>query len=89
MDLHDKSTDEVNIIWLANLKKLKQPELFIELASRFQDLKTVKFIMVGCPGVGKWQSNLDSRIKQLTNLSYIGGVTQEKANEYLEDLISL
>lgn len=83
--VHEKPVNEIRIFWIANFKPLKQPNLFIDLAARCQDLKMVKFFMIGRPEHGKWQSNLESRIKQLGNLSYMGSISQEKVNEHLEN----
>jgi len=82
-DVLVKSVDELRIVWVANFKPLKQPDLFIDLAVHFQGLTTARFIMFGRPGYGEWQCKLESRMRQLENLSYMGSVSQKKVNDYL------
>jgi glycosyltransferase involved in cell wall biosynthesis len=80
----EKPTNEIWVLWVANFKLVKQPNLFIDLADRCQDLKMVRFFMIGRPEHGEWQSNLELRIQKLNNLRYMGSMSQEKVNEYLE-----
>jgi glycosyltransferase involved in cell wall biosynthesis len=80
-----KMSNEVRIFWVANFKRLKQPNLFIDLATRFQDLKMVRFFMIGRPEHGEWQNDLELQINGLNNLSYLGGLPQDQVNDYLED----
>jgi glycosyltransferase involved in cell wall biosynthesis len=49
-DKFDK-TPLIKIVWVANFKQLKQPELFLKLAEDFQDNHNIKFIMIGRPGI--------------------------------------
>lgn len=78
-----KNTNTIIVLWLANFKRLKQPEIFIDLAIHLKHLKSVKFIMIGRPANNLWQRNIENRLKMMSNIDYIGGVTQEVANEYL------
>ena len=84
VDVPIKSTEEIRIVWLANLKPLKQPDLFIDLATSFKDLNMVQFVMIGRAGQREWQRKLESRINQVDNISYLGELSQDKINEYLE-----
>jgi len=67
-----RKTDPVRVVWVSNLKPLKQPELFIQLAERFRDHQNVKFIMIGRQVRNKWQAKLESRMEKLNNLEYLG-----------------
>ncbi len=84
-NISSKISSEIKVVWLANLKRLKQPEIFIELASHFQDFEKIEFIMIGRPGIGEWQENLEIKIEQLNNLEYVGEMSQGQVNEYLEE----
>lgn len=73
----------VKVVWVANFKKLKQPEVFIKLAKEFKDYKNVKFIMIGRPGQKNWQAKLENRIDKLNNLEYLG----ERPNNYVNRIL--
>jgi len=67
-----KSEAPLRIVWVANFKRWKHPEIFIELAERFKNYEDVYFIMIGRPGEKKWQEKLEDRIDRIDNLQYLG-----------------
>lgn len=74
----------VKILWVANLKRWKRPEVFIELARRMIDLRDVEFLMVGKPSPDlAWQAGLDNEINGTPNLTYLGECSQEQVNEMM------
>jgi glycosyltransferase involved in cell wall biosynthesis len=73
------------IVWVANFKQWKQPELFIELAEYFKDNQNTKFIMIGRPASGAWQRRLFEKINRLSNLEYMGELPIDKVNEVLSE----
>lgn len=77
-----KKADPPIVSWIANIKKLKQPELFIKLAEACQDLN-VQFIYAGRLAQGSYQNMFMSKIKKLPNLKYLGEIAFEKTNELL------
>jgi glycosyltransferase involved in cell wall biosynthesis len=82
----DKS-GPLTVIWIANLKPWKQPEVFIRLANSLRTYPAVRFVMVGAsavtPGNDHWQRALMRGIQSATNLQYVGQKTQEEVNELL------
>ena len=77
-------SDPVKIVWLANLKSLKQPEAFIKLAQALIHEKNARFIMIGAmQGSTEWRQKLLSDIDNLDNLDYVGPKTQDEVNEIL------
>ncbi len=62
----------IKVIWVANLKPNKRPELFVRLAEDFQDRDDVEFVMVGKPGDRNRYSGLFERMEGLKNLRYLG-----------------
>ena len=58
-----KKTLPTKIVWVANFKELKQPELFIYLAEKFLYSHKTKFIMIGKPASGAWQAKLFKKMK--------------------------
>lgn len=81
-DLFQK-INPIKIVWVGNLKPLKQPEMFIKLASEFISNSNVKFIMIGRPGQGNYQKRLESKMKDLSNLEYIGEQPIQEVNRIL------
>ena len=70
------------VAWIANIKHLKQPEIFIKLAEECQDLDA-RFIYAGRPTTGKYQKMLSKKTKDIPNLNYLGEIPFEKTNEVL------
>jgi glycosyltransferase involved in cell wall biosynthesis len=74
----------LSVVWVANLKPWKQPEIFVRLAGGLRDLGDVRFIMVGTLGGGKgWRESLLRSIERAPNLDYVGAKTQDEVNELL------
>lgn len=78
-----KKTLPTKIVWIANFKQLKQPELFVELAKDFQDNHNAEFIMIGRPASGVWQRRLFAKMNGLSNLEYRGELSIDEVNEIL------
>jgi hypothetical protein len=72
----------MRILWIANFKAIKNPEIFVNLAEAFAGRDDVKFIMIGRPGGAKY-AQLHERMKQLENLQYLGELPVERVNEEL------
>ena len=70
------------VLWVANFKKLKQPEVFIKLASDLSGTGA-RFIMIGAPATGVWQQDLEGCIAGIQGLTYLGIKTQEEVNGLL------
>ena len=68
------------VVWVANLKKIKRPEIFVALAKGCDDLP-VDFIMVGAlvHGNYKWIAQLN----ELSNFCYLGMKSPAEVNGIL------
>ena len=75
------------VIWIANLKFWKRPEVFVRLASSFSGRDDLRFLMVGkaaaAPGKLAWQDALMHSIEATRNLQYLGHKTYDEVNELL------
>jgi glycosyltransferase involved in cell wall biosynthesis len=82
---HCGTKDEnTTLVWIANLKDVKRPELVIEAASRLADLPSVRFKVVGAPYIeGDKQAQFESAVRELDNLEYLGKLPQEDVNALL------
>jgi glycosyltransferase involved in cell wall biosynthesis len=82
----DKS-GPLTVVWIANLKPWKQPEIFVRLAQSLKDREDVRFIMVGAGAApGKrwtWELALMSDIQTAANLQYLGEKSQQEVNALL------
>lgn len=77
-----RETGPLRIIWVANFKRAKNPELFVDLAEAFADRSDVEFVMIGRGGRKRY-SNLHERIERLHNLKYLGELPIERVNQEL------
>ena len=75
----------VRVLWIANLKPLKQPELFLELAKSLRSCtKNVRFQLVGkLQGNTRWKSKIEAKLKNIPNIDYLGSKTQREVNSLL------
>lgn len=78
-------TGPVKIVWVANMKPLKQPEYFIRLAKELEKKNgALQFGMIGRRyPQDRWQSNLENQMLQVKNLTYYGFQPIEKVNSML------
>jgi glycosyltransferase involved in cell wall biosynthesis len=82
----DKS-GPLTVIWIANLKPWKRPEVFVRLAAHFSTRTDLRFIMVGAPaaatGNHEWRKSLMCDIEGAHNLQYVGQKTHAEVNRLL------
>ena len=72
------------VVWVANLKPLKNPGAFVRLARRFAHRADVRFVMVGGTDGGEWTKQQLTEIAATPNLDYRGAVSQSAVNSLLE-----
>jgi glycosyltransferase involved in cell wall biosynthesis len=79
----DKS-GPLTVLWVANFKRWKQPELFVALADALRDLDSVRFVMAGASaggsGTADWNAAVMAQIRQARNLDYLGPLPQTEIN---------
>lgn len=72
------------VCWIANLKLLKKPERFLEIAGHLEDLGHVRFVIVGRPyPESHLQQTFEHRLSAHDNVDYIEGLPQEDINKLL------
>lgn len=89
-NFHPQPKESVNkelplaVLWVANLKPLKRPEIFVRLA---QELHTAangaRFIIVGRGGDTDWHRAILKTISETPCVEYLGEYTQDQVNELL------
>jgi glycosyltransferase involved in cell wall biosynthesis len=72
------------VVWIANLKPLKNPGAFVRLARRFAHRSDVRFVMVGGAPGGDWAKQQLTDIAATPNVDYRGTLSQSAVNTLLE-----
>ncbi|HEY6456408.1 MAG TPA: glycosyltransferase family 4 protein [Steroidobacteraceae bacterium] len=81
--LPTKPAGPLQILWVANLKDVKRPELFVDLAESFSDRDDLHFVMVGRPTALRRFAALMQRIPKIANLTYLGEQPIDRVNELM------
>lgn len=72
-----------SVVWVANLKQVKQPEVFCSLAKSLS-ANPIQFTLIGDSQLPKAQlRRLESKIDSVENLTWIGRKSQEEVNRFL------
>ena len=76
----------IKVLWVANFKKLKQPEIFIKLSKDFGKIDSnVKFYMIGASAWDlNWNEKILKEIKETKNLFYLGSLPVNEVNDLFQ-----
>jgi glycosyltransferase involved in cell wall biosynthesis len=75
---------EKTVLWVANIRPFKNPEIFIKLVSDLNQ-RDWNFIMIGSPSSDSlWMENLYQQIDNVPNLHYVGFKSIDKVENYLK-----
>src|SRR5690606_16568127 len=77
-----KNNNLLRIVWIANMKSIKRPELFIELAKQFREKNDIKFEMIGRLD-SKYSKQISGEEKQNPMFRYLGELTNSEVNDLL------
>jgi len=78
-----KNSEPPIILWLANIKEWKQPEIFLALVEHLHQMDC-KFIMAGKIIDEKYRIGIVNTEKKYSNFHYIEEVPFEKSNELIQ-----
>lgn len=74
----------IRVLWVANWKKSKRPELFVELARELSNPELHEFRMIGVVNEAEaWQRELRLQAQAVAGLTVLGGLSQEEVNKEL------
>jgi glycosyltransferase involved in cell wall biosynthesis len=74
----------IKVVWVANLKEWKRPEMFVRLANDLRHLENAEFLMIGSAEFyGAHYKKFVDNVAQATNLTYLGGRKQEEVNQII------
>ncbi len=75
--------ERVAVVWIANIKGVKRPELFVDLAQALVG-EACQFYMIGYRGDEKYFGQLHQTIAATPNLTYLGQLSQDEVNQFLD-----
>ena len=78
----DKLNSKINVYWIANIRPFKQLELFLHLADKIKD-NNIEFVVIGKNGKSQYHKELQSQIKKILNLKYMGPKKFNEINNLL------
>lgn len=79
-----KNFKRISVVWLANLKTLKRPEIFIELVNCFKKNDKFMFKMIG-RGHIFYNSLIGDAVKKNRNFSFLGELPNDKVQLELKN----
>lgn len=84
--LPHKTHHPVEVFWVANIKEVKRPELFVQLAESFIGRDDLKFTMAGRPSEFlRRYGPMMERIARTPNLEYLGELPIEAVNQRMAE----
>ena len=83
-DMIEKPATPLIVSWIANLKPLKQPQLFARLAEAFKHRTDVSFVMAGRADNSAESREAIEVLKRLPNGKYLGELQLDEVNTLLE-----
>lgn len=75
----------VRVVWVSNIKRFKQPEMYVNLADMFRNDSKVEFVMIGRSGLHKFQQTFNEKINKLKQFNYKGELPIEEVNRILAE----
>lgn len=78
-----KPTTKLRVLWIGNLKPIKRPERFLEIAKRYAENSAIEFIMIGGDKRNAYRSILAPFLHQ-KNFTYLGAINNDAVNRQLE-----
>ena len=74
----------ITIVWVANLKPIKRPEIFLKLSEDLKGMPGVRFVMIGgSQGKPEWMKLFNRKLEESKNVQYLGILDQIEVNEVL------
>jgi glycosyltransferase involved in cell wall biosynthesis len=78
--LPQKFGDKTRVLWVGNIKDVKRPELFVDLARSLRERRDIEFWMVGLPSKQKRFQPMMTAIGSCENLRYFGQLSLADVN---------
>ncbi len=75
-----RSLDQFVVLWIANLKKLKRPELFLDIARKCEDNPAIRFKLIGEAEQSEWCDTVLQQASEMRNVDYLGQLSIDEVN---------
>ncbi len=75
---------QFTVLWIANLKRLKRPEIFLDLARELERYN-IRFKVIGRRDLSSWCDRIIERIQHSQNVDYLGELEIDDVNAQLEE----
>lgn len=83
LNMAHKANGRIRVMWVANMKPIKQPEVFVRLAKVIGDNGNSSFFMIGRLYQNSKINNVLKKINNIPNLRWLGELSNEEVNLYL------
>ena len=83
--LPTKQDGGLRVLWVGNIKEVKRPQLFLELAERMAGRPGYEFWMVGREGRHSGILPMMAAVQRSKNVRYFGELPLEKVNALMEE----
>lgn len=78
-----KSNPIKTIVWIGNLRPIKQLEVFLDIADAYKSNASLQFVVIGNPFDSRYAESMLKRMKALANVVHYAG----KDNVFVNDVI--
>jgi glycosyltransferase involved in cell wall biosynthesis len=82
-ELPKKLAEGLRVLWVSNIKEVKRPHLFLDLAEQFRHRDDIEFWMVGRPGCHRSIKPTMGAVRRSTCIRYFGELPIERVNELM------
>jgi glycosyltransferase involved in cell wall biosynthesis len=82
-DLPKKLAEGLRVLWVSNIKEVKRPDLFLDLAEQFHHRDDIEFWMVGRPGSHRSIKPIMDAIRRSPRIRYFGELPIDRVNELM------
>ena len=83
--LPEKGSGPTRVLWVGNLKDVKRPHLFLELAALFANRDDLEFWMVGRPSTNFSFRSTMSDIQRSPHVRYFGELPLDEVNDLMNE----
>jgi glycosyltransferase involved in cell wall biosynthesis len=81
----EKQAGRFTVLWIGNFKRIKRPELFVEIASLLKQKSEIELIMVGRAYPSQsMQDGFEQMMASNKNVKHVGAMSQEEVNKLLD-----
>lgn len=79
----EKDGNTRTVLWIANIKSVKRPEIFVDLARHCEPIESTEFVVIGALQDRRYGTLL-KEASELSNFRYLGPQPLEAVNRHLE-----